>query len=114
MFVECISLVYMRPNNGHQAHITHSLLVFKWLESAEHFPDSKVHVANIGPTWVLSAPGGPPVGPMNLTIRVSLPPSMSLITAHAIARYMIAFVSALPDIVTKDHIHVIYQTFDII
>ena len=31
-------------------------------------PNSKVHVANIGPTWVLSAPDGPQVGPMNLTI----------------------------------------------
>ena len=33
------------------------------------WPDSKVHVANMGPTWVLSAPGGPHVGPMNLAIR---------------------------------------------
>ena len=31
--------------------------------------DSKVHGANMGPTWVLSAPGGPHVGPMNLAIR---------------------------------------------
>ena len=31
-------------------------------------PDSKVHGANMGPTWVLSAPGEPHVGPMNLTI----------------------------------------------
>ena len=31
-------------------------------------PDSKVHGANMGPTWVLSSPGGPPVGPMNLAI----------------------------------------------
>ena len=30
------------------------------------FPDSKVHLAHIGPTWFLSAPGGPHVGPMNL------------------------------------------------
>ena len=28
--------------------------------------DSKFHVANMGPTWVLLAPGGPHVGPMNL------------------------------------------------
>ena len=28
-----------------------------------------VHVANMGPTWALSAPDGPHVGPMNLTIR---------------------------------------------
>ena len=32
-------------------------------------PDSKVHVAHMGPTWVLSAPGGPHVGPMNLAIN---------------------------------------------
>ena len=31
-------------------------------------PDSKVHVANMGPTWVLSDPDGPHVGPMNLAI----------------------------------------------
>ena len=32
--------------------------------------DSKVHGANMRPTWVLSAPDGPHVGPMNLAIRV--------------------------------------------
>ena len=32
-------------------------------------PDSKVHVAHMGSTWVLSAPGGPHVGPINLAIR---------------------------------------------
>ena len=32
-------------------------------------PDSKVHGASMGPTWVLSAPDGPHVGPMNLAIR---------------------------------------------
>ena len=32
-------------------------------------PDSKVHVANMGPIWVLSAPGGPHIGPVNLVIR---------------------------------------------
>ena len=31
-------------------------------------PDSKVHVINMGPTWVLSAPDGPHVGPMNRAI----------------------------------------------
>ena len=29
-------------------------------------PDSKVHGANMGPTWVLSAPDGPHVGPWTL------------------------------------------------
>ena len=34
------------------------------------FPDNKVHVAHKGPTWVLSAPGGTHVGPINLVIKV--------------------------------------------
>ena len=33
------------------------------------YPHNKVHGANIGPIWVLSAPDGPHVGPMNLAIR---------------------------------------------
>ena len=41
--------------------------------SAEHdIPDNKVHEANMGHTWVLSAPAGPHVGPMNLAIRDSI------------------------------------------
>ena len=32
-------------------------------------PDSKIHWANMGPTWVLSAPDGSHVGPMKLAIR---------------------------------------------
>ena len=32
-------------------------------------PCSKVHGTNTGPTWVLSAPDGPHIGPMNLAIR---------------------------------------------
>ena len=40
------------------------------IDGARSFnPDSKVHGANMGPTWVLSAPSGPHVGPMNLAIR---------------------------------------------
>ena len=35
-------------------------------------PDSKVHVANMGPTWVLVAPGTPHFVPMDLAIRVLL------------------------------------------
>ena len=35
------------------------------------YQDSKVHGANMGPTWVLSALGGPHVVPMNLAIRVA-------------------------------------------
>ena len=36
------------------------------------FPDNKVHGTNMGPTWVLSAPGGPHVCPINLAIRLLL------------------------------------------
>ena len=31
-------------------------------------PDSKLHVANMGPIWDRQDPGGPHVGPMNFTI----------------------------------------------
>ena len=34
------------------------------------YPDSKVHGANMGPTWVLSVPGGSHVDPMDLAIWV--------------------------------------------
>ena len=34
------------------------------------YPDSKVHEANMGPTWVLLDPDGLHVGPMNLAIWV--------------------------------------------
>ena len=41
------------------------------LTHPEHFsPDNKVHGASMGPTWVLSAPDEPHVGPVNLAIRV--------------------------------------------
>ena len=36
---------------------------------AANSQDNKVHGANMGPTWVLSAPYGPHVGPTNLAIR---------------------------------------------
>ena len=40
----------------------------KCQECPYHTPDSKVHGANMGPIWVLSATDGPHVGPMNLAI----------------------------------------------
>ena len=51
-----------------------ALLGARWQDSQwvkSNYPYSKVCVANMGPTWVLSAPGGPHVGPMNLAIRVN-------------------------------------------
>ena len=43
---------------------------YKNATSVENYPDSTVHGANMGPTWVLSALDRPHVGPMNLAIRV--------------------------------------------
>ena len=39
------------------------------IDHIDPFPDSKVHVAHMGHTWVLSSPGGSHVGPMTLAIR---------------------------------------------
>ena len=43
-----------------------------WSSLIQVIPDCKVHEANMGPTWVPSAPDGPHVGPMNLVIRDGL------------------------------------------
>ena len=42
------------------------------LHNSSQEPDNNFHGAHLGPTWVLSAPGGPHVGPMNLAIRGTL------------------------------------------
>ena len=39
-----------------------------WLQ--QRYLDCNAHVAYMGPTWVLSAPGEPHVGPINSAIRV--------------------------------------------
>ena len=49
--------------------ITAAALQWIFTDSLTVIPDSKIHGANMGPTWVLSAPDGPLVGPMNLAIR---------------------------------------------
>ena len=41
----------------------------KFKASIGRVPDNKVHGANMGPTWVLSAPDGPHIGSRNLAIR---------------------------------------------
>ena len=45
--------------------------------------DSKDHGANMGPTWVLSTPGGPHVGPMNLAIRGAMEKSVDCIACQS-------------------------------
>ena len=48
--------------DGYYANFTMFLL--------DYCLDSKVHEANMGPTWVLWAPDGPHVGPMSFAIRI--------------------------------------------
>ena len=66
--------VNILENSHNKPSIAHS----QWWEIASHnsltmgryrIPHSKVHGANMGPTWDLLAPDGSHVGPMNLAIR---------------------------------------------
>ena len=58
-----------------QFHDIRAQPAWLWLNKREAFcfpdyiPESKAHGANMGPTWDLSAPDGPHVGPINLVIR---------------------------------------------
>ena len=56
--------------------------------------DNKVHGANMGPTWVLSAPDGPHVGPINLAIKYTTTNSGAAITV----------VGTDPGFISKHHI----------
>ena len=64
--------VYVRRANTvcHMQVITHPRLIILRVE--KHYPDSKVHGANMGPIWVRQDPGGPHVGHMNFAFWVSL------------------------------------------
>ena len=58
-------IVYPFPNSNGR-----TVEVLQWISNVMIItPDSKVHVANMGSTWALSAPGGSHFGPMNLAIR---------------------------------------------
>ena len=54
----------------HSYHAGFRVSCVGWVNSGPTSPDSKVHGAYMGLTWVLSAPDGPHVGPMNLAIKV--------------------------------------------
>ena len=56
-----------RPNISRLAPCCELGHALAWLQC--HLPDSKAHGAHMEPTWVLLAPDGPHVGPMNLDIR---------------------------------------------
>ena len=50
-------------------------------------PDSNIHGANMGPTWVLSAQSGPHVSPINLVIRVDMALWLAAMPSSAIWRW---------------------------
>ena len=61
-----------------------------WSPLVQTYPDSKVHGANMGPTWVLSVPDGPHIGPMNLAIRV-LTSTVDVSTAYSPLRWVSSY-----------------------
>ena len=89
--VQCIELIQpgclfkvmrnhdTRRTTFHTKHLhtySHIWLVYRISESTtpatsmdKTIPDSKVHGANMGSTWVLSAPDGPHVDPINIALR---------------------------------------------
>ena len=66
--VFCSILVILKVPDAFNSKYFSGSLNRHW--TIERFTDSKVHGANMGPTWVLSAPEGRHVGPINLAIRV--------------------------------------------
>ena len=52
-------------------------------------PESKVHGANMGLTWVLSAPNGPYVDPMYLAIRVHCDFEYQILTSFIDFNYIL-------------------------
>ena len=78
--IQCLSRTKMdlKMSSAKRHWFCHrGLAVFIWSPaiplyiSPESPPDSKVHGANMGSTWVPSDPYGPHAGPMNLAIRDS-------------------------------------------
>ena len=87
----------------------------KWY-SLRIYPDSKIHGANMGPTWVLSAPDGPHVGPMNLAIRVDYAAPKSIMVPetwfrdHYVAPLLLMIHIALNDIHTNSYSRKLYSS----
>ena len=82
MFLYSRILYVQRTNEAHVSALCFPKLLIaamSCISSRQHTiddatdisPDSKDHGTNMGPTWVLSAPDRPHVGPLNLAIRVT-------------------------------------------
>ena len=86
---------------------SNAILEFSQDVAVQNDPDSKVHWANMGPTWVLSTPDGPHVGPINLAIRGENEMLNSVVRAAFLSRHMAAI--PIPD---KTSYHQIWQSRD--
>ena len=63
----CLGLnVLTRPESDYVGYIC--IVRLACVLNTQNTPDSKVHGANMGPTWGRQDPGGPHVGPMNFAI----------------------------------------------
>ena len=60
-----LTVLYDKPNFRRNSPVAD-----RTTSTINHFPDRKVHGAIMGLIWVLSAPDGPHVGPMNLDVSV--------------------------------------------
>ena len=76
-FCKCISNTWQSMTTKFSSNDKHAqcrqanIWIVCWLKTPLNVhPDCILHGVNMGPTWVLSAPDGPHVGPMNLAIRV--------------------------------------------
>ena len=71
--IHCLLMetIQMLQENGYSGVIIITTYILHPTPCGFHFvPDSKVHGANMGPTWVLPVSDGPHVGPMNLAIKI--------------------------------------------
>ena len=67
------SLAFVRGIHLSPVNSLYNLMMSLYTTQHWHvYPDSKIHGTNMGSTWVLSAPDGPHVGPMNRAIRYVL------------------------------------------
>ena len=70
-----LTLSYIYSQNQYMRYLSFAvryIVCISWKPFRQHppdKPDNQAHVASMGPTWILSAPEGPHVGPMTLADR---------------------------------------------
>ena len=67
--VHLLTMITSHDISANYAHWTVKFCYPQTILYCIHIPDRKIHGANMGPTWALSVPDGPHVGPTNLATR---------------------------------------------